>query len=179
MLHCLRVRSTGGALERLMRPVDGAPANETGRRGAGKRANLDDTMVSNEQRVRWLAAAGALFALAAVAAGAFGAHALKSWLAADRLGTFETAVRYQGLHALALIACAWVLQSWPGRMAFAAGVCFAVGTVLFCGSLYALALLGEPRFGAVTPFGGIAFLAGWILLAVAILKTGKATSPTS
>ena len=146
-----------------MRPVDGAPAS----------VHLDDVMVSNERRVRWLAAAGALFALAAVAAGAFGAHALKSRLAIDRLGTFETAVRYQGLHALALFACAWVLQSWPSRMAVAAGICFAVGIGLFCGSLYALALLDEARFGAITPLGGIAFLAGWMLLAMAILSSRK------
>lgn len=146
-----------------MRPVDGASAS----------VHLDDAMVSNERRVRWLAAAGALFALAAVAAGAFGAHALKSRLSIDRLGTFETAVRYQGLHALALFACAWVLQSWPSRMAVAAGICFAVGIGLFCGSLYALALLDEPRFGAITPFGGIAFLAGWMLLAMAVLSSRK------
>jgi uncharacterized membrane protein YgdD (TMEM256/DUF423 family) len=130
-------------------------------------------MTSNELRVRGLAAAGALLALAAVAAGAFGAHALKSWLATDRLGAFETAVRYQGLHALALFACAWVLQSWPSRMAFAAGLCFALGIVLFCGSLYALALVGEAWFGVITPFGGVAFLAGWTLLAVAILNPGR------
>ena len=146
-----------------MRPVDRAAAS----------VDLDDVMVSNERRVRWLAVAGALFALAAVAAGAFGAHALKSRLAIDRLGTFETAVRYQGLHALALFACAWVLQSWQSRMAVAAGICFAVGIGLFCGSLYALALLDEPRFGAITPFGGIAFLAGWTLLAMAILSSRK------
>jgi uncharacterized membrane protein YgdD (TMEM256/DUF423 family) len=134
-------------------------------------------MVSNEQRVRWLAAAGALFALAAVAAGAFGAHALKSWLAADRLGTFETAVHYQGLHALALFACAWVMQTWPSRIAAAAGLCFAAGTVLFCGSLYLIALLGEPRLGIVTPFGGAAFLAAWTLLAVAVVKSKKSSNP--
>jgi uncharacterized membrane protein YgdD (TMEM256/DUF423 family) len=132
----------------------------------------------DERCVRWLAAAGALFALADVAVGAFGAHALKSWLPAERIAPFDTAVRYQGLHALALFACAWVLQSWPSRIAFAAGVCLASGTVLFCGSLYAVALLGQPRFGLITPFGGIAFLAGWTLLVVAILKSRKAASPT-
>jgi uncharacterized membrane protein YgdD (TMEM256/DUF423 family) len=121
-------------------------------------------------RVRGLAAAGALFALIGVAAGAFGAHALKSWLPVERIGVFDTAVRYQGLHALALFACAWVLQNWPSRIALAAGVCFAAGIMLFCGSLYVVALAGEPRFGIVTPFGGIAFLAGWTLLAVALLK---------
>ena len=140
---------------------------------AGERANLYDVMVSHSQRIRWLAAAGSLFALATVAAGAFGAHALKSSLAPERLSTFETAVRYQGLHALALFASAWVLQSWPSRVAFAAGVCFAVGIVLFCGSLYALALLGQPWFGAITPLGGLVFLAGWTLLAVAILTSRR------
>jgi uncharacterized membrane protein YgdD (TMEM256/DUF423 family) len=126
---------------------------------------------TDESRVRWLAAAGALFALTAVAAGAFGAHALKSWLSSERLGVFETAVRYQALHALALFACAWVLQSWPSRAALAAGACFIAGMVLFCGSLYLLVLVGEPRFGIVTPFGGIAFLAGWTLLIVATVKS--------
>jgi len=125
---------------------------------------------TNRSRVRQLAAAGALFALTGVAAGAFGAHALKSWLPSERISVFDTAVRYQGLHALALFACAWVLQNWPSRIALAAGVCFASGIVLFSGSLYLVALLGEPRFGIATPFGGLAFLAGWALLAVATLK---------
>jgi uncharacterized membrane protein YgdD (TMEM256/DUF423 family) len=131
----------------------------------------------NEWRVRGLAAAGALFALTGVAAGAFGAHALKSWLPSERLAVFETAVRYQGLHALALFASAWVLQHWPSRVALAAGACFITGTVLFCGSLYLVALIGESRFGIGTPFGGIAFLVGWTLLAVAILKPGKLSDP--
>jgi uncharacterized membrane protein YgdD (TMEM256/DUF423 family) len=133
----------------------------------------------NALRVRWLAAAGALFALASVAAGAFGAHALKAWLSSERISVFETAVRYQALHALALFVCAWVLQSWPSRVALAAGACFIVGIVLFCGSLYLLACVGESRFGIATPFGGIAFLAGWTLLAVATLKRGKLSTPLS
>lgn len=122
--------------------------------------------------VRALAAAGALFALTGVAAGAFGAHALRARIPVDRLAVFETGARYQLLHALALLACAWVLQTWPGRAARAAGVCFAAGIVLFSGSLYLLALMGEPRLGMATPFGGVGFLAGWALLAVAILKRG-------
>jgi len=132
---------------------------------------------TGDERVRGLAAAGALFALTGVAAGAFGAHALKAWLAVERIAVFETAVRYQALHALALFACAWVLQHWPSRMALAAGACFIVGTVLFCGSLYLLALVGEPRFGIVTPFGGIAFIAGWTLLLAAIVKFRKLSGP--
>ena len=126
-----------------------------------------------DARVRMLAAAGALFALTAVAAGAFGAHGLRAWLPAERMGAFETAVRYQGLHALALFVCAWALQTWAGRLALAAGTCFAAGIVLFCGSLYALALAGEPRFGFVTPLGGMSLLGGWALLTAAIVRSGK------
>jgi uncharacterized membrane protein YgdD (TMEM256/DUF423 family) len=122
-------------------------------------------------RVRWLAAAGAVLGLTGVAAGAFGTHAARAWMAPERLGVFETATRYQVLHALALFACAWVLQSWPGRTAWAAGACFVAGTVLFSGSLYLLALLGEPRFGVITPLGGLGLLAGWALLAVALVRS--------
>ncbi|HEX4585242.1 MAG TPA: DUF423 domain-containing protein [Burkholderiaceae bacterium] len=130
-----------------------------------------DASATIEASVRWLAALGALFALTGVAAGAFGAHALRSWLPPERAGAFETAVRYQALHALALFATAWVVQTWRRRIAVAAGACFVVGTVLFCGSLYALALLGEPQLGIVTPLGGMGLLIGWALLAVAIVKS--------
>ena len=134
------------------------------------RAN-DVANATHQMRVRWLAAAGAIFGLAGVAAGAFGAHAAKAWMAAERMSVFETASRYQVLHALALFASAWVLQSWPGRLAWVAGLCFIAGTVLFCGSLYLLALLDLPRLGAITPFGGLGFLAGWTLLVVALLRS--------
>jgi uncharacterized membrane protein YgdD (TMEM256/DUF423 family) len=157
MLHCLQAGSRDADTEPLMRPAD-----DTTRRVTGE---------TNGQPVRWLAAAGALLALTSVAAGAFGAHALKAWLPSERIGVFETAVRYQGLHALALLACAWVHQSWPSRIALAAGMCFIVGTVLFSGSLYLVALLGEPRAGIVTPFGGVGLLAGWVLLTIATRKT--------
>jgi uncharacterized membrane protein YgdD (TMEM256/DUF423 family) len=93
------------------------------------------------------------------------------------MSAFETAVRYQLMHALALLACAWVLQTWPSRMALAAGACFMAGAVLFCGSLYLLVLAGEPRFGWVTPFGGLGFLAGWTLLTIAIVMSGKPANP--
>ena len=136
-----------------------------------------DAGASVESRVRWLAVAGAVFALTGVAAGAFGAHAFKSWLPPQRIAAFDTAVRYQGLHALALFATAWVFQTWPGRVALAAGACFAAGTLLFCGSLYALALLDEPWVGILTPIGGIGFLGGWTLLAIAIVKSKKRKDP--
>jgi len=131
----------------------------------------------HESRVRALAAAGALLAATGVAAGAFGAHALKSWLPADRMAAFETAVRYQLTHALALLACAWVLQSWPSRAALGAGIGFVLGVVLFSGSLYGFALTGNPWLGVVTPLGGFGFLAGWVLLIVAIVQSRKLTDP--
>ena len=132
--------------------------------------NTTPDPITHERRVRALAAAGAALALAAVAAGAFGAHALKNSVAPERLAAFETAVRYQLVHALALFACAWALQSWPSRAALAAGACFLCGTLLFSGSLYALVLCDQPRLGLVTPLGGVAFLAGWILLIRAVTK---------
>jgi uncharacterized membrane protein YgdD (TMEM256/DUF423 family) len=127
------------------------------------------------RRVRLLAAAGALLGLTAVAAGAFGAHALKSAVTPERLAVFETGVRYQLVHALALFACAWTMQTWPGRLAFAAGACFVAGALLFSGSLYALVLSGEARLGIVTPFGGLAFLIGWILLTASIVRRSESS----
>lgn len=110
---------------------------------------------------------GAASGFLAVAAGAFGAHALRTRLAPDLLPVFETAARYQMYHALALLAVAWVAERWPGPLPQWAGWLFVVGTVLFSGSLYALALSGVRWLGAITPLGGAAFLAGWICLALA------------
>lgn len=111
---------------------------------------------------------GAASAFLAVAAGAFGAHALRSRLPADLLAVFETAARYQMYHALGLLAVAWAVQRWPGASTQWAGWLFVAGTVLFSGSLYALALSGARWLGAITPLGGAAFLAGWVCLAVAV-----------
>jgi uncharacterized membrane protein YgdD (TMEM256/DUF423 family) len=108
---------------------------------------------------------GALSAFLAVAAGAFGAHALKARLSADLLNTFEVGVRYHFYHALALFAVAWACTRWPGPWTTAAGWLFVIGTIIFSGSLYALALSGIRWLGAITPFGGLAFLAGWLCLA--------------
>ena len=115
-------------------------------------------------------ALGALSAFVSVAAGAFGAHALRARLAPDLLGIFETGARYEMYHALALVAVAWAAQRWPGPATSAAGWLFVAGTLLFSGSLYALALSGVRAIGAVTPFGGVAFLAGWALLAYAAVR---------
>jgi uncharacterized membrane protein YgdD (TMEM256/DUF423 family) len=109
---------------------------------------------------RWLVAA-ALNGAIAVAAGAFAAHSLRGELTPESLRIFDTAARYQMYHALALGLC-----SVRGVSAFRIpALCFLAGIVLFSGSLYAFALTGLKAFGYATPFGGIAFLAGWLALA--------------
>ena len=116
---------------------------------------------------RLFVALGAASAFVAVGAGAFGAHALRARLAPDMLAVFETAARYQMYHAFGLLAAAWALERWPMATATAAGWCFIVGVALFSGSLYLLVLTGPRWLGAVTPLGGLAFLAGWLTLALA------------
>lgn len=117
-------------------------------------------------------ALGALFGLTAVAAGAFGAHALEARLAADRLAIFETAARYQMYHALALVALALAAGLLPDvrGLTTAAGWAFTIGTLVFSGSLYLLALGGPRWLGAITPVGGLAFMVGWALLGLAALR---------
>lgn len=110
---------------------------------------------------------GALFGLLGVAAGAFGAHALRDHLDPARLQAFETAVRYQLVHALALLFVGAKAPSAPRPGARLAGGLFVAGVLLFSGSLYTLVLTGAPAWGAVTPFGGLCFMTGWGLLAFA------------
>lgn len=106
---------------------------------------------------------GALLAGLAVALGAFAAHGMKGHYAPEALTTFETGVRYQMYHALALVLCG--LLAGQGRRTGGAALAFAVGITLFSGSLYLLVWLDTKWLGAVTPFGGVAFLCGWALLA--------------
>ena len=113
---------------------------------------------------------GALSALISVAAGAFGAHALRASLTPEYLTTFETAARYQMYHALGLLAVAWAITRWPGALTVWAGWLFVAGTVLFSGSLYILALTGTRWLGAVTPLGGLAFLVGWLCLLLSAVR---------
>lgn len=122
------------------------------------------------ETTRLFAGLGALLALLAVALGAFGAHALRASLSPQDLATFETGVRYQMYHALALLAVAGAVARWPGSTAAVAGWLFVVGIVVFSGSLYVLVLTGQRWLGAVTPLGGLAFLAGWALLAWAAFR---------
>ena len=120
---------------------------------------------------RFFFAAGALSAFTGVAAGAFGAHALKAKVTSDMLAVFEVGVRYQMYHAFALIACAWAMTKWPGALVTASGWLFIAGTLVFSGSLYALSLSGIRWLGAITPLGGLALLAGWLCLGVAAMKS--------
>lgn len=108
---------------------------------------------------------GAISAGLGVAAGAFGAHALKERLSPEMLATFEVGVRYQMYHAFALFVVAWVLSRWPSSLVVTSGWAFVVGTLLFSGSLYVLTLSGVRWLGAITPLGGVAFLIGWGCLA--------------
>jgi uncharacterized membrane protein YgdD (TMEM256/DUF423 family) len=103
---------------------------------------------------------------AAVAAGAFGAHAMKARLGPDAMALWQTAVQYHAWHALGLLAVGLLLLHKPDGAALAvAAWLFVAGIALFSGSLYALALTGARGLGAVTPFGGAAFLGGWVALA--------------
>lgn len=114
-------------------------------------------------------AAAAMFL--AVALGAFGAHALKSRLAPDMAAVWQTAVTYHAWHALALLGTGLVMLHWPERAGLSlVGWLFVAGIVLFSGSLYVMALTGVRGLGAVTPFGGVAFLAGWAVLAWAVAR---------
>jgi uncharacterized membrane protein YgdD (TMEM256/DUF423 family) len=114
---------------------------------------------------------GALSGFVSVAAGAFGAHALKARLAPELLTTFETGVRYQMYHALALVLIGSLAIARPSNLLNGSGYAMIAGTVLFSGSLYGLALLGARWLGPVTPLGGLCFLAGWALLAFAAWRT--------
>jgi uncharacterized membrane protein YgdD (TMEM256/DUF423 family) len=108
---------------------------------------------------------GAVLAGLSVAAGAFGAHSLKGIISVDMLVVFETAVRYQMYHALALLVVSGMLKHVPERGLRVAGWCFVAGIALFSGSLYVVALTSTRWIGAITPLGGVAFLAGWMTLA--------------
>jgi uncharacterized membrane protein YgdD (TMEM256/DUF423 family) len=125
-------------------------------------------MVARMDRI-FLALAGLSGAIA-VGTGAFGAHGLKARLPPDLLAIWHTGASYHLSHALALVGAAWAAQRFPGAASTAAGWLFVAGTVIFSGSLYALALTGVRALGAVTPFGGVAFIAGWLALAWAALR---------
>jgi uncharacterized membrane protein YgdD (TMEM256/DUF423 family) len=113
---------------------------------------------------------GAMLGFLGVAAGAFGAHAIRSRVTPERLDNWKTAADYQLWHALATIAAAVIAVRWESGAAAAAGWCFIAGVAVFSGSLYALALTDRRTLGAITPIGGVLFLAGWALLVVAAIR---------
>mgnify|MGYP006283878257 CR=1 FL=1 len=118
---------------------------------------------------------GALLGFLAVALGAFGAHGLEGRLGPDRLAWFETGVDYHLAHALALILTGFVSGDRPPHRAVRiAGWAFAVGVIVFSGSLYALALTGITGLGMITPFGGVAFLIGWAALMWGVAREDRA-----
>lgn len=117
----------------------------------------------------WLGLA-AISGFLAVALGAFGAHALKTRLTPEMLAVWRTGVEYQFYHALALLLLGVLVRQAPSGTLDLAGACFAAGIVLFSGSLYALALSDLRILGAITPFGGLLFLAGWLLLGYAATR---------
>jgi uncharacterized membrane protein YgdD (TMEM256/DUF423 family) len=113
---------------------------------------------------------GALAGAVGVALGAFGAHGLKSRVSADMLAVFETGVRYQMYHSLALLAVGWAASRWPGPWSNASGWLFLAGILIFCGSLYVMTFTGARWLGAITPLGGVAFILGWTTLAIAAMR---------
>ena len=118
---------------------------------------------------------GALSGAIGVAAGAFGAHALRARLEPRLLEVFETGARYQMYHAIAMLAAAWIVTRFPGSLANASGWLFLAGTVLFSGSLYAMAFTGIRALGAITPLGGVCFI-GLILVPFTVTMSQKSTS---
>lgn len=109
----------------------------------------------------------AFFGFTGVALGAFAAHGLKKSLSAEYLAIFHTGVTYQLVHALALFGVALLVAHLPGRLVMWAGVSFTIGILLFSGSLYLLTTIGIGKLGIITPFGGLAFLIGWLCLGLA------------
>jgi uncharacterized membrane protein YgdD (TMEM256/DUF423 family) len=111
-----------------------------------------------------------VFAGIGVAAGAFGAHALRDVLAPQSLEVYHTAARYQLIHALALVFTGLAAAVWPNRKWRLVGGLFTVGILVFSGSLYVLAITGIGWLGAVTPIGGVCFLGGWLVAGLIALK---------
>lgn len=112
----------------------------------------------------------ALAGFTGVALGAFAAHGLKHRLTPEYLAVFQTGTHYQLIHALALFGVGLLAMHAPGRLVTLAGGAFALGILLFSGSLYLLTLSGVGKLGIITPFGGVAFLVGWLCLGLSAWK---------
>ena len=129
-------------------------------------------------RARFFAGSGMLLMALAVMLGAFGAHALRASLNVQQLQTWQTATEYQVYHALALLALGiWMESKSPSRLAQIAGLLLLLGVILFSGSLYLLVLTATPGLGVITPFGGLALIAGWLIWFAALLAQRSAGGP--
>ncbi len=124
---------------------------------------------------RTVLAMGATLGFTAVVAGTFGAHGLEGRIAEDLLATYETGARYHAYHALAVLACAAFIERL-GKPGGAAVWCFTIGTIIFAGTLYALALTGHRWLGALTPIGGVFLLVGWVLLLVGAMRSTESAT---
>lgn len=122
------------------------------------------------QMQKLLLALGCLMGFISVAAGAFGAHALKQRLTQDMLSVFEIGARYQMYHAFAICLAVWLSTQIPGQLPQLGGWLFFSGILIFSGSLYLLALTGFRFLGAFTPIGGLLFLIGWLCLVVSLFR---------
>ncbi len=132
-------------------------------------------MTGRSSAQRFLAL-GSILAGLGVAAGAFGAHALKEILDAPMLQVFETATRYVMYHAFGLCIVSWAIDRYPEQHLEKSGWLFLIGILLFSGSLYVVSLAGIRWVGAVTPIGGLAFMTGWLLLAWGVWRDARARS---
>ncbi|HUN72969.1 MAG TPA: DUF423 domain-containing protein [Steroidobacteraceae bacterium] len=127
-------------------------------------------MIVSARDSRWILATGGLLIAAATLLGALGAHELQARLTPERLQVYETAVRYHFFHALGLLAIGVAARFVDSGLLRSAAILVIAGIVLFSGSLYALTF-GAPRLtGVITPIGGVALIAGWIVFAVAVLR---------
>ncbi len=118
-------------------------------------------------------ALGAGFGLLGVILGAFATHSLRARLSSDMLAVFRTGVEYQFYHVFALLVVGVLALMWPQRALLGwSGALFCVGIVVFSGSLYLLSTTGTRWLGAITPFGGVSFIVGWLLLLIAVVRHG-------
>lgn len=121
--------------------------------------------------MNWVLLATAINGFLVVALGAFGAHGLEAILSPARIQTWQTGVLYHMFHTLALFGTGLLLQQAPDNsLVSRSAICFITGILLFSGSLYLLAVTGKSVLGFITPLGGVAFLAGWVLLGYAVIK---------
>ncbi len=128
-----------------------------------------------DRTARLFLVAGAVGGAIAVIAGAFGAHAIANTVTPERLATFKTGAQFQMIHSLALLLVGLSVDRFQSAALRWSGWSFVMGVVLFSGSLYALVLTDTPVLGAIAPFGGLAFISGWLLFAAGAWKSAAIT----